>query len=78
MTHRARKRYYIYKVYTITRHNTKITDDTTKPVAEGESLKKHDGDLKEDECRCKEGTGKTIPQLLKIAFNDLAFWKKAK
>ena len=62
----------------MTRHHKKIVNSNMKPEEEGESLKKHDGDLNEDACRCKEGTGKTIPELLKTAFNDLAFWKKAK
>lgn len=30
----------------------------------------------EDDCRCKEAKEKTIPELLKIMLQDLAFWKK--
>jgi hypothetical protein len=31
-----------------------------------------------EECRCKEAPRKTIPQLLKVMLEDLAFWKKGK
>jgi hypothetical protein len=31
-----------------------------------------------EECRCKEAPGKTLPQLLKVMIEDLAFWKKGK
>jgi len=32
----------------------------------------------EDECRCKEMSEKTFTGLLKVAVDDLAFWKKGK
>jgi hypothetical protein len=31
-----------------------------------------------EDCRCKEAPGKTLPQLLKVMIEDLAFWKKGK
>jgi hypothetical protein len=33
---------------------------------------------KEDGCRCKEVSRKSLPELLKLLINDLAFWKKTK
>jgi hypothetical protein len=30
----------------------------------------------EEECRCKEMSRKSLPELLKVAVSDLSFWKK--
>ena len=36
------------------------------------------GERSEDDCRCKEVSKKTVPELLKIMIDDLAFWKKSR
>jgi hypothetical protein len=32
----------------------------------------------EENCRCKEVSKKSLPELLKVVIGDLAFWKKEK
>ncbi len=39
-----------------------------KPAAQGEG----------EDCRCKEMSKKTPRELLKVAIDDLSFWKKKK
>lgn len=31
-----------------------------------------------EECRCKEVSKKTFPEMIKLMLDDLAFWKKEK
>jgi len=31
-----------------------------------------------EDCRCKEVSKKTLPEMLKLAISDLTFWKKGK
>ncbi len=31
-----------------------------------------------EECRCKEVSKKTFPEMMKLMLDDLAFWKKEK
>lgn len=51
--------------------------DKSKSSAEREKpAEREAGDVGEDSCRCKEVSKKTIPQMLKLMLNDLAFWKK--
>jgi len=54
----------------------KSASDETKSL---EKKGKHpeDGNPGED-CRCKEVSKKTVPELLKVMVRDLAFWKKGK
>jgi len=35
------------------------------------------GEVGEDDCRCKEVSKKTVPELLRVMISDLAFWKKS-
>jgi len=32
----------------------------------------------EEDCRCKEVSKKTVPELLKVMISDLAFWKRSR
>jgi hypothetical protein len=43
----------------------------------GEHPEKKAVDHDEDDCRCKEVSKKTVPELLKVVISDLAFWKKS-
>ena len=36
------------------------------------------GEQSEEDCRCKEVSKKTLPELLKVVIDDLAFWKKGR
>ena len=49
--------------------------DDHSPVELKEQSKKKE--QSGEDCRCKEVSKKTAPELLKIMFQDLAFWKKS-
>lgn len=54
---------------------------TPDPAGTGrgkEVAHEHEGTGHDDACRCKEASEMTPGQLLRIMFNDLAFWKKTK
>jgi hypothetical protein len=54
-------------------------DDKGKSSEEREKpTEKDEVDISEDSCRCKEVSKKTIPEMLKLMLNDLAFWKKVR
>jgi hypothetical protein len=36
------------------------------------------GDASQEECRCKEATRRTLPELLRLMARDLAFWRNKK
>jgi len=52
-----------------------MKNDTKEP-SEKETKSTETGPEEQSDCRCKEAKGKTLPQLLKMMLNDLAFWKK--
>lgn len=49
-----------------------------KSSRESEKTAGQEADLSEDACRCKEVSKKTVPEMLRLMLDDLAFWKKAK
>jgi len=61
----------------MTGHHEGINNPGRKPLEKdrpGDRAK----DAGESDCRCKEGKGKTLPQLLKLMAKDLVFWRKNK
>jgi hypothetical protein len=64
------------------RHNMKTDRQKAAPVRKqrgekrrGQEAAGHDA---EENCRCKEVSKKSLPELLKVAIGDLTFWKKWK
>jgi hypothetical protein len=53
----------------------KTTSDDKKSAEKG---KHQAGETGGENCRCKEVSKKTVPELLKTMIGDLAFWKKGK
>ena len=55
-----------------------MASDQQQPLPKGKE--KHPepkaGEVSEDDCRCKEVSKKTAPELLRVMIGDLAFWKK--
>ena len=52
-------------------------DNKGKSSVEGEKPSEQAADdAGADNCRCKEVSKKTIPQMLKLMLSDLVFWKK--
>ena len=41
-----------------------------------EDIRPGSGSPSEGECRCKEVSKKTLPEMIKLMVDDLAFWKK--
>jgi hypothetical protein len=55
------------------RHEQKAADSGKEAV---ESERPGDHKAGEDDCRCKEVSKKSMPELIKLMLDDLAFWKK--
>jgi hypothetical protein len=53
----------------------KSTSDDTKSA---EKARHQEGKTDGEDCRCKEVSKKTVPELLKVMIRDLAFWKKGR
>jgi len=56
---------------------------TTKNIIgsndERQGTKEHKAiDTLGDDCRCKEVSEKTFPEMFRLMINDLSFWKKTK
>lgn len=54
------------------------TPDPARTGRGKEAAHEHEGTDHDEACRCKEASEMTPGQLLRIMFNDLAFWKKTK
>lgn len=54
----------------------KSIDTGKESLKAGASGKRKKIELSDDDCRCKESKGKTLPGMLKLMVNDLLFWKK--
>jgi hypothetical protein len=54
------------------------TIDPDGPGKEKKTTDTHAGAGHDDSCRCKEASGMTPRELLKLMMSDLAFWKKEK
>jgi hypothetical protein len=61
------------------RHKQQSADSDKRSLESLEKKKRRQqGGEDSEDCRCKEVSKKTFPQLLKVMIGDLAFWKKAK
>ena len=43
-----------------------------------ETEERKETDNPEDNCRCKEVSKKTLPEMLRLMISDLSFWKETK
>jgi hypothetical protein len=62
----------------MTRQKQNYDSSDKSPDKKGKTAGQEAGEAGEISCRCKEVSEKTLPELLRIAIKDLAFWKKTK
>jgi len=60
----------------MTIYNRQNDDSDKRDDADSGERKMDEGS--EIECRCKEVSKKTLPEMIKLMISDLAFWKKTK
>jgi len=60
----------------MTRQKQNYDSSGKRSDEKGNPAKQEAGEAGEIECRCKEVSKKTLPELLRLMIKDLAFWKK--
>lgn len=60
------------------KHREKTVHSDTKHSGNEKRLAKESAAGHDDDCRCKEVSKKTVPEMIRLMLNDLAFWKKEK
>ena len=56
----------------------KTADSPSAPLDEQRGAERHVHTDAEEDCRCKDVSRMTVPELFKLMVSDLAFWKKDK
>ena len=56
----------------------KTAEPHSAPLDQENTAARHVHENTEEDCRCKEVSRKSVPELFKLMVSDLAFWKKDK
>ena len=62
----------------MTKGHQKTADPRSASLDQENTAARHVHNDTEEDCRCKDVSRKSVPELFKLMVSDLAFWKKDK